>query len=165
MQQSDDQNPTSRSTTLRVTAQEAAEYMGVTVEAVRGRIRRGTVQSEKAADGTMYVLLDAEQLRPTGNHPSDKSNDQTLLVTRLENEVDYLRQEVEDWKEEARRKDHLLAAALDRIPAIEAPKEEPPDTRESPVTASESDAKGAAVPHESAESEIKQSWWQRLFGG
>ncbi len=49
-----------------------------------------------------------------------------------EDQVEYLRRELEIRNDELRRKDHLLAAALERIPAIE-----PPETPEAPEGASE----------------------------
>jgi hypothetical protein len=42
----------------RHTVKEAADVLGITVDAVRGRIRRGTLDSVKL-DGVVYVLLDA----------------------------------------------------------------------------------------------------------
>jgi hypothetical protein len=42
----------------RLTVPQAAEALGVTVDAVRGRIRRGKLNSEQHA-GTVYVWLDA----------------------------------------------------------------------------------------------------------
>ena len=45
------------------------------------------------------------------------------MVRSLEDQVAYLRQQLATRDEELRRKDHLLAAALERIPAIEAPSE------------------------------------------
>ncbi len=41
----------------RYTVQEAAEILGASVDAVRGRIRRGTLDSMRV-DGIVYVLLD-----------------------------------------------------------------------------------------------------------
>jgi hypothetical protein len=67
----------------------------------------------------------------------------------MQDQIDTLKQEVADWKEEARRKDHLLAAALERIPAIEAPPDTPSesttDEREPPVMASEERGNGRLV--------------------
>jgi len=54
--------------------------------------------------------------------------------------------------EELRRKDHLLAAALERIPAIEAPRDEPEGALRGPA------AEGAQEGSE------PRSWWRRWFG-
>src|SRR5829696_797978 len=68
------------------------------------------------------------------------------LVESLLEQVAYLKETVEKRDEEIRHRDHLLAAALERIPALEAP----PDTtlsepRGSRETASEEAAKVRAL--------------------
>jgi hypothetical protein len=50
--------------TVRLTVPEAAEHLGITVEAVRGRIKRQTLRSVKDENGAVHVLLDASQSRP-----------------------------------------------------------------------------------------------------
>lgn len=92
----------------RLKVREAAEELGITVEAVRGRIKRGTLGHHKAPDGTVYVwLADAsgDRTRPDEAHhsdrTSDRSDDQSPLLARLEDEVLFLRRELE-------RKDAIL---------------------------------------------------------
>ena len=125
----------------RLTASQAAEQLGVSTEAIRGRIRRGTIGHERVG-GRVYVLLPAEQ-------PTEHTTDQSELVDELRRQNEYLR-------EENRRKDHLLAAALERIPPqLEPPSESPgaPETatpqpgRVEPQTPLE----GAQEPRESSE--------------
>lgn len=126
----------------RYTVQEAARLLGTTVDAVRGRIRRGSLDSMKV-DGAVCVLLDeasrdrhAEQAtRRLGETSSDQGtnpNDRTGedLVEDLRDQIAWLRREVE-------RKDTLLmqmaqadAALAARVPELEGPSE----TRESPET-------------------------------
>jgi hypothetical protein len=48
----------------RVSVYEAAEVMGVTVDAIRKRISRRTIPHERDEDGRVWVLLDADQDRP-----------------------------------------------------------------------------------------------------
>ena len=62
----EDRSQTSRQ---RVTVAQAAEILGVTVEAVRGRIKRKKLEHERHS-GTVYVLLPADQM-PTGCQPGD----------------------------------------------------------------------------------------------
>jgi hypothetical protein len=77
--------------------------------------------------------------------------------------VEYLQQIIRTRNEEIRRRDHLLAAALERIPAIEAPQEAAPDPRGGRETAAEEPSKGD-VPLEQEKEEDRRSWWQRWFG-
>jgi hypothetical protein len=98
--------------------------LGLTVDALRKRVKRGTLEAERGADGRLYVLLDADQ--ESGAPRSDTER----LISVLE---DQLRQEREAHAE-ARR---LLAAALERIPPqLEAPTA-PSEPRESPETPAE----------------------------
>jgi hypothetical protein len=146
----------------RFTVHEAARVLGITPEAVRSRIQRGTLTKDKGDDGTVYVRLNADQLRTNADEHTnqsasvtDETDDQAQLVERMASEIDHLREMLALRDEEIRRRDHLLAAALERIPAIEAP----PDGRESPVTPSEPRSDTQA-PQE----EERRSWWQKLFG-
>jgi hypothetical protein len=95
----------------------AAQRLGISSDAVRKRAKRGSLPSEKDAGGSLYIWLDDDQ--PDGSTPTQAH------VDSLEDQIAFLRAELE-------RKDHLLAAALERIPAIE-----PPEAPGSPESASE----------------------------
>jgi hypothetical protein len=62
--------------TRRVRPQEAALELGISTEAVRQRVRRGTLRAEKAKDGHVYIHLDATEHHPHG----DTTNDQALII-------------------------------------------------------------------------------------
>ena len=53
--------PDAQSETRRVTVREAAEILGTTVEGVRSRIKRGSLESMRV-EGTVYVLLTPDQV-------------------------------------------------------------------------------------------------------
>jgi hypothetical protein len=114
----------------RTTVAEAAELLGISAEAMRGRIRRGTLPVEREG-GTVYVLLEHQvDDRTTGDQPTDRTD---ALIDTLTQQIEDLREQVRSERQahaEARR---LLAAALERIPAIEAPQE----PSESPSEATE----------------------------
>jgi len=143
----------------RLTVPEAAAELGTTSEGVRSRIKRGTLRTERES-GRVWVILDAppqpDQLRPGGAPPGDRAADRAELVDELRERVAFLERELETRTEENRRKDHLLAAALERIPAIEAP--------ESAESSSDLAAHTAAPPEPEAPAEIRP-WWRRWFGG
>ncbi len=44
--------------TRRVTSREASEILGISVEAVRKRVKRASLRSDKGPDGRVYVYLD-----------------------------------------------------------------------------------------------------------
>jgi hypothetical protein len=121
---------------------DAADVLGLTVDAVRKRVKRGTLESEKDADGRLYVFLDTDQ---ESDHPR---SDTDRLISTLEEQLRLER----EAHAEARR---LLAAALERIPAIEAP--------ESPESASEP-RPSTIGPPEAEEPVDTRPWWRRWFG-
>src|SRR5215210_7205678 len=98
----------------RLDVNQTAEALGISTDAVRKRARRGTLDSEKTEDGSLYVWLD------TGT-PNGPPNGSTLTQAHL----DSLQEQIEFLRRELERKDHLLAAALERIPAIKAPRDAP----------------------------------------
>ena len=114
----------------------------------------------------------AHKLTPLGiylfvlsQHDLDDETSTSQLVASLQDQVEYLRSELDTRNEELRRKDHLLAAALERIPAIEAPADDSSEPQESAVNDSKDSGKGAAaVPQETGEGEIRKSWWRKFFG-
>jgi hypothetical protein len=146
----------------RYTVQEAAEVLGTSVDAVRGRIRRGTLDSLKV-DGVVYVLLDStNQERQSDKTTTDADEkrqqtvDQSELVAELRGQIDWLRREVE-------RKDTILMQMAQRIPELEPAREEPREPQEVPVSSSEETDKGKA-PHEQQETSQQRSWWRAFFG-
>lgn len=143
----------------RITVKEAASVLGISEEAVRQRIRRNRLESEKDDEGRVWVWLDVTSL-------SEQDTTQSLLeakdetINHLSEQLSFLRSELAEWQEEARRKDHLLANMMQRIPELEAA----PEPRESAVTASQDPVKDD-VPTDSVDGQNRQSWWQRWFGG
>jgi hypothetical protein len=158
MRPADSQPPTS----LRLSVQEAADVLGITVDAIRGRVKRGTLESDKDEDGTVYVILEGTD--QPNNSPRDESrlaDDQPGLVANLGDQVAYLREQLAVWQEEARRKDHIIAALTERIPELPAPAPEGAlgESRESSVSSSDPSAGGEVTPEPT-----QRSWWRKFFG-
>ena len=112
----------------RVTVQEAAQRLGISQDAVRQRIRRGSMRHDKDDKGRVYVYINPTNTRPTPVHdaPRDTVYDASRsneLVTELRNRIQFLETELADRKEEFRRKDHIIAALTQRIPELEPPSE------------------------------------------
>jgi hypothetical protein len=142
----------------RVTVAEAAIRLGVKEQAIRKRIQRGTLAHDKDEDGRVHVYLDPEYVA-TGAGNGIRIGMSTL-VQSLQEQIAYLRQEAEDWKEEARRKDTIIMSLTQRLPELEAPTE----SRE--VFESGTQAKGkGTVPSEPQESSQRRSWLHRFFFG
>ncbi len=149
-------------TRQRLTVQEAAEVLSTSVDAVRMRLRRGSLDSEKDPDGRVYVWVDGDssetKLRLNG--------ESSALISAKDETIGVLTEQLQAERQahaEARR---LLAAALERIPPqLEAPQEPPgaPQTAaEGREGAEQQPRSGTAGTQEGAQ---PRSWWRRMFGG
>lgn len=164
-----DETPVNSSMQRRFTVHQAAQVLGITPEAVRGRIQRGTLPKEKDADGSVYVRLtdDASRLAADGTGDAtrstvDESSDESALVQELKDRVEHLTRIIETRDEEIRRRDTILMSLTQRIPELEAPH----TPRESPETGS--DLKPGVDPQgddAGPETGISRPWWRRLLGG
>ena len=143
--------------TARLTVRDAADVMGISAEAVRKRIKRGTLPTERDPDGTVRVLLDGDGTRPDDRPVADgtRPDEQAALVAAKDQTISLLREQLEAERTANRENRRLLAAALERIPAIEAPRDEPEGSEPHPPT------EGA---QEVARPRSERSWWRRWFG-
>ncbi len=164
----------------RVTIQEAARRLGVKDDAIRKRIQRGTLDSEKDLDGRVYVYLDVthdaahdsyQDGTRYGGGPAGEGRGELYEVMR--DEIAHLRGQLEEEREARRRADTIIAqlsqATAEQartIAAIEPPQAaaegpggvEVHDAGASPQTSSrrpEDEHRGAR--------EEPRSWWRRLF--
>src|SRR5918995_2106712 len=97
----------------RLTQREAAERLGISVEAVRKRVKRGTLRSDKGEDGRRYVYLDTD---PDAGGPQPESG---ALTSELRDRLRYVEGQLEAERQahaEARR---IIAGLVDRIPQLE----------------------------------------------
>ena len=140
----------------RLTVAQAADRLGVTQDAVRKRIARGTIRHGKDHEGHIFVYLDTfeRESKTVQNIGSETVSDadQDKYTRSLEDQVDFLRRELE-------RKDTIILSLTQRIPELEAS----PELREGHVTASKDVSGGDQVPPSSME-ESRASWWKRFFG-
>jgi hypothetical protein len=144
----------------RVTLREAATMLGVSEGAVRKRVARGTIRSELGEDGRRYVYV-AEGTDGGADNGADASSPHEPggLTSELRDRLRYVEGQLEAERQahaEARR---LLAAALERIPAIEAPQE----ASEAPETVQEPSEPRPDAP--GAQEGARRPWWRRVFGG
>jgi len=172
MRRHDTDRTTDRTADRRVTVLEAAELLNLTPDAVRARLRRGTLRKDRGEDGTLYVVLDGETTdttatgRPTEQPTVALLDAKDQIISHLSEQLEFLRQQLQEEREESRRKDHLLAAALERIPAIESPPDTAPsEPRESPEKPSEDPHSTHAPPEAQEPSQRRErSWWRAFFG-
>ena len=142
----------------RLTVSDAAKLLNVTPEAVRQRIRRGTIKHERTQDGRYYVFLS-----PKGNvedHVENGTNpDQQLRSDYIET----LKRELEARNQELSEMRRLVAGALERIPAIEVSAETSSEASRSPSIDLQDDT-GIRTSAEQEKPSESRSWWRWFFG-
>src|SRR5829696_3667650 len=115
----------------RIPLREAAEALGVSKDALRQRIRRGTIRSEKGEDGRVYVYLDASAYASAdGVH--DATADQPDRTAEL---IATLREQLAAERRANEENRRIIAALTQRIPELEAPREPPSEPSEPPTAA------------------------------
>ena len=109
--------------TLRVTIKEAAARLGVTEAAIRKRIQRGSLDKEIGQDGRVYVYLELSQDK---SYPESQV-DGGALVESLQDQVAFLRSQLDIRAEEIQRRDVIISqltqansALAARVPELEA---------------------------------------------
>jgi hypothetical protein len=151
-----------RTSSNRVSVYQAAEVMGVTVDAIRKRISRDTIPHERDEDGRVWVILDTDQAAASKVQDTDQPrSDTTALISAKDETIAALRDQLEAERQahaEARR---LLMAALERIPPqLEAPQE----ARASPQTVEEEPERAEPRPATVETQEgTQRPWWRRLL--
>lgn len=149
---------------------EAAERLGITKEAVRKRISRGTLRSDKDPDGTVRVYV-PESATESGTASGGFAFDRDELIAELRARIEDLRTDRDAWRDQARRSDYMASAALertreleDRLRELEAPSES--EATEAAETGGEQQGRG--VPHpdtpRAQEGVQRRPWWRRMFG-
>ena len=145
-----------------VTIAEAARALGMSTDAIRKRLQRGTLPGEKIGGGWRVFLGDAAPVAagPTGHRPDASSPrpdaDRTTavapdaLVETLRDEVRYLREQLAERSRELaaerERFDILHREALARIPALGAGHDPPSASPAAP---------GGTEPREP-----ESAWWR-----
>jgi len=145
---------------------EAADILGVSKEAVRKRVIRGTLRSDTEEDGRRYVYLDAG-----GDESPTSAPD--ALISEMHSRIQFL-------EDELRRKDAILLNMTEAMKALNRPAQEaPPEARESPQTAEEAPDRAEPQPAMGGTQEgtehpqqrggwlapvDKLPWWQYVLG-
>jgi len=173
MRLDDAQPPPDEPSHRLVTVFEAAELLGISPEAVRARIKRGTLAKAKSPDGTVYVQLDSIEPQSDGYRTHDRTSARSRRdgdgtdeetsahalmqahLDTLEEQLAYLRDQLNQEREANRENRRIIAGLVQRVPELEVPSE----PREAPETVAR-EADGVEPPLDHQE---ERSWWRRFF--
>jgi flagellar motility protein MotE (MotC chaperone) len=142
---------------------EAAGALGITVDAVRSRVKRDTIDHVRVG-GRVYVLLGDDESRPGRDQDTDQVGAQgtTAPEDRTAELIATLREQLQAERQahaEARR---IIAGLVERIPAIEAPQE----ASEASGTVEEEPEMAEPRPATGETQEgVRRPWWRRMFSG
>jgi hypothetical protein len=146
VQPHNDQSNGTPSGTSRLTVPDAAQTLGISPEAVRNRLSRGTLKSIKEK-GRVFVLIDRDMVRDTADQSADTPSDIPFeaevtekLVDAKDETIRVLKDQLEAEREANRENRRIIAGLVQRVPELEAS----PEPRESDISASEE--RGGAVP-------------------
>lgn len=149
-----------------ISVADAARILGTTAEAVRQRVKRGSLGSYKV-DKRLYVIVPATdtrpETRPDGATEQRRDNDQDAMVrtlqeriTGLERELERWQQQAGDWQQQAERQT-MIAAEQTRIASgllqrlqLEAPRE----TAAAAVVQTETREEASPAPT------TRRPWWR-----
>jgi hypothetical protein len=158
---------------------EASRELGISSDAVRKRIARGSLDSSRE-DGSVLVWLD-----DGGTEAGHEAQvDGGPMVEELREQVHYLRLILNEEREARRRADTIIAqltqanaALATKVPELEAPQEArgaSDSAGEGPERAETRSGtgglhEGTSRPPDTAEWPVRGSlhrpWWRRVFGG
>jgi excisionase family DNA binding protein len=162
----DDRATTDQATGRTLTVPEAAEVLGITGDAVRSRIKRGTLPTVREG-GRVFVVVGGSEAtdRPTAQAQPTHAPGEDRLYQEMQERIRYLESQVEEEREARRRADTLLARLMDRLPELESPREAPPETPGSPPEAAEEPERAQPRPDSPGPQEgVQRPWWRRMFG-
>jgi DNA-binding transcriptional MerR regulator len=151
----------------RMSVAEAARRLGVSPEAIRKRIKRGTIDHDQDPGGLTYVYVEVDN--PVGNPSGDAvgNPDSAALISQMQARIDSLERQIEEANERDRRKDHIIMQQAQSLAAINAP-QEAQEATESPESVSEGGDGGEAwetrTEPQSMDARERVSWWRRLLG-
>jgi excisionase family DNA binding protein len=142
-----------------LTVAQAADALGVSQDAVRKRIRRGTIQSERDESGRVYVYVPAsETVHKTGQDTSQPQPEPTALTSEIES----LREQVQWLRGEVQRKDAILLSMTEAMKALPPPRENAPESPQSAASPGPTDTpdRGGAEPQEGVQDAERRRWWE-----
>jgi hypothetical protein len=116
---------------------EAAGILGISTEATRQRIKRGTLPTERDEEGNVFVLLK----RTTADSTRTDANCTDADTDVKERLIEFLRDQLREEREANRENRRIIAGLVQRVFELEPA----PEYRESRETAPEGEGRGTVT--------------------
>jgi hypothetical protein len=125
---------------------DAAKRLGVSVDAVRARVRRDRITSRRGNDGRLSVLLSDEAV----TEQAVASDESGAAASRLRLDLDEARADADHWRELAHEREVKLAEAMAAVRTAET------------VASAEVAARERYIAQlEALLAEARRPWWRR----
>lgn len=157
--------------TVRVTVDEAARLLDTTDGAIRKRIHRGSMTSEKDDEGRVWVFLDRADVeghrddnRGDGRDDADPLREvhpRQLLESKDET-IEVLREALDAERRAHGETRRIAAGLIQRVPELEAAPGDPPGGPQSHQDEPRGYGEGD-TPREAQDGTQRRSWWRRMF--
>jgi hypothetical protein len=121
----------------RVTVDEAARHLGLTVDAVRKRVQREQIAFVKDEAGRVRIILDESETLQDESPDStgQDAGDESELVEELRRTNELLREVITTRDEEIRRRDTIIMNMTEAMKVLNPPAQEAPsEAQESDVS-------------------------------
>jgi hypothetical protein len=151
-----------------------AEELRISTDAVRKRIARGSLESDRR-DGNVLVWLDDGGTETGHEAQGEPSVNGGALVEVLTDQVSYLRDQLSEEREARRRADTIIAQLTQtntqlsaKVLELEPPREQevPRDRRDNDLRDAEGPGEGDVPPDGvGTRKDEARPWWRRVFGG
>lgn len=123
------------------------------------RVRRGSLDSSKDDQGRVLVWVVSDRTQTAQETAQQPGG----LVEALEARIESLERSLEHERESSRRKDHIIAGLVQRVPEL-------PESQEVSEVSAEQTPQEEPEPstfdtEPPASAQPRRSWWRRLIGG
>ncbi len=155
---------------------QAATRLGISVDAVRKRIRRRTLRAYKV-DGEWRIILDApaatdqshDQAGDQDDRPGPDQGAASSLIAQVQSEVAFLRQLTEHQAGVIAQQAQTIESLSRRVelPVSRDPSPDPSPRREgepSPAALGREGSRTEPAPHVPTARPQRRSWWRRWLG-
>src|SRR5215203_2098488 len=127
----------------RVTVDEAARHLGLTVDAVRKRVQRRQIAYEKDEAGRVRIVLDEDETLQDDSPDTTGQGTGGELVEELRRTNELLREVISTRDEEIRRRDTIIMNMTEAMKALNPPTpEDSSEPREADASSDPTDKRG-----------------------